>query len=80
MKQLVRTTGQSSSQDTEALEWFARARALAEQVRTFRPLLHVAVNESHILEGLGEHERDPVVQHDLDARGVTAVLDRVRPG
>ena len=50
--------------DTEALEWFARARALAAQVRTFRPLLHVAINESHILEGLGEHERAAQVARD----------------
>jgi ATP/maltotriose-dependent transcriptional regulator MalT len=53
-----------AGQDTEALQWFARARALAEQVRTFRPLLHVAVNESHILEGLGEHERAAQVARD----------------
>ena len=30
----------------------------------FRPLLHVAVNESHILEGLGEHERAAQVARD----------------
>jgi DNA-binding CsgD family transcriptional regulator/tetratricopeptide (TPR) repeat protein len=50
--------------DTEALEWFARARALAVQLRTFRPLLHLAINESHILEGLGEHERAAEVAQD----------------
>jgi len=50
--------------DPEALRWFARARALAVQARTFRPLLHVAVNESHILEGLGEHERAAQVARD----------------
>jgi DNA-binding CsgD family transcriptional regulator len=57
--------------DTEALEWFTRARALAVQVGTFRPLLHVAVNESHILEGLGEHERAAQVARD----GITSAED-----
>jgi DNA-binding CsgD family transcriptional regulator/tetratricopeptide (TPR) repeat protein len=46
-----------SGNDTAALEMFAEARSLAGQAGTFRPLLHVAINESHVLEGMGEHER-----------------------
>jgi DNA-binding CsgD family transcriptional regulator/tetratricopeptide (TPR) repeat protein len=50
--------------DLAALEWFAKARELAGRLRAFRPLLHLAVNESHVLEGLGEHERAAQVARD----------------
>jgi DNA-binding CsgD family transcriptional regulator len=43
--------------DAVALEMFAEARSLARRAGAFRPLLHVAINESHVLEGIGEHER-----------------------
>ena len=46
-----------SGNDTAALEMLAEARSLAGQAGAFRPLLHVAINESHVLEGMGEHER-----------------------
>ena len=36
---------------------FAEARSLAGRTGTYRPLLQVAINESHVLEGMGEHER-----------------------
>src|SRR5215831_16372178 len=35
----------------------AEARSLAGKVSALRPLLHVAINESHVLEGMGEHGR-----------------------
>jgi DNA-binding CsgD family transcriptional regulator len=43
--------------DATALEMFAEARALADRARAYQPLLHVAINESHVLEGMGEHDR-----------------------
>ncbi|HEV2375885.1 MAG TPA: LuxR C-terminal-related transcriptional regulator, partial [Streptosporangiaceae bacterium] len=43
--------------DTVALELFAQARALTGQPGTYQPLLHVDISESHILEGIGEHEQ-----------------------
>ena len=43
--------------DTAALEIFAEARSLAGRTGTYRPLLQVAISESHVLEGMGEHER-----------------------
>jgi DNA-binding CsgD family transcriptional regulator len=46
-----------SGNDAAALEMFAEARSLAGQAGAFRPLLHVAINESHVLEGMGEHEQ-----------------------
>jgi DNA-binding CsgD family transcriptional regulator len=43
--------------DAVAMERLTEAQALAGRTRAFRPLLQVAVSESHVLEGLGEHER-----------------------
>ncbi|MGN6172581.1 MAG: LuxR C-terminal-related transcriptional regulator, partial [Streptosporangiaceae bacterium] len=43
--------------DAVALEMLTEAQSLAGRTRAFRPLLQVAVTESHVLEGLGEHER-----------------------
>jgi len=43
--------------DGVAMERLTEAQALAGRTRAFRPLLQVAVSESHVLEGLGEHER-----------------------
>jgi DNA-binding CsgD family transcriptional regulator len=42
---------------TVALEMFEQARALAEEARAYSPMLCVVINESHVLEGRGEHER-----------------------
>src|SRR5207247_7618719 len=50
-------TESHSGNDAAALEMFADARSLARRAGAFRPLLHVAINESHVLEGIGEHER-----------------------
>ena len=46
-----------SGDDAAALRMFAQASALARQAGAYRSLLFVAVNESHVLGGLGEHER-----------------------
>lgn len=47
-----------------AVEMFAEARSLAGWDDAYRALLHVAVNESHVLEGMGEHERAAKVARD----------------
>jgi DNA-binding CsgD family transcriptional regulator len=39
-----------------ALELLAQARTAAEQADGYEPRLHVAVTESHVLEGMGRHE------------------------
>jgi DNA-binding NarL/FixJ family response regulator len=41
----------------EALAMLARARSLAEQAEAHDPYLQTFITESHLLEGLGEHER-----------------------
>ena len=46
-----------SGNDAQALEILTDARSLARRAGTLRPLLHVAINESHVLEGIGEHEQ-----------------------
>jgi ATP/maltotriose-dependent transcriptional regulator MalT len=40
-----------------SLDVLEQARGLGEQVRDHHVLLRVAVTESHVLEGMGEHER-----------------------
>jgi DNA-binding CsgD family transcriptional regulator len=46
-----------SGNDAQALEILTGARSLARRVGVLRPLLHVAISESHVLEGIGEHEQ-----------------------
>ena len=46
-----------SGADAAALDLFAQARALAGQAGAYGPLLQIVVSESHVLEGMGEHER-----------------------
>ena len=49
---------ESHAGDNEtALAILAGARTLARRAGALRPLLHVHINESHVLEGMGEHER-----------------------
>jgi DNA-binding NarL/FixJ family response regulator len=50
--------------DLAALAMLAEARSLAVKANALRPLLHAAINESHILEGMGEHERAAEVARD----------------
>ena len=40
-----------------ALELFAEARTVAGQANAWASMLQIAVNESHFLEGMGEHDR-----------------------
>jgi DNA-binding CsgD family transcriptional regulator len=41
---------------SEPLAMVIEARTIATEVKAFRSLLHIATNESHLLEGAGEHE------------------------
>jgi DNA-binding NarL/FixJ family response regulator len=43
--------------DAAALEMLGRARAIAARAGAYEPLIAAAINESHVLEGMGEHER-----------------------
>jgi DNA-binding CsgD family transcriptional regulator/tetratricopeptide (TPR) repeat protein len=43
--------------DAVALEMLAQARQLAERIGAYGPMLCAAINETHVLEGIGEHER-----------------------
>ena len=43
--------------DLAALEMLGRARAIAGRAGVYEPLLAAVINESHVLEGMGEHER-----------------------
>jgi DNA-binding CsgD family transcriptional regulator len=43
--------------DTAALEVFAQANSVAAQAGAYGPQLWSAINESHVLEGMGEHEK-----------------------
>ena len=49
--------GQQAPSDSGPLDLIAQARAMAERRGAEEVLLHAAVNESHLLEGAGEHER-----------------------
>ena len=50
------------------------ARAIAERAGAYEPLLHAVINESHLLEGMGEHERAAEV-----ARAGIARAEELRP-
>jgi DNA-binding CsgD family transcriptional regulator len=43
--------------DMAALEMLGRTRATAGRAGAYRPLLAAVINESHVLEGIGEHKR-----------------------
>jgi DNA-binding CsgD family transcriptional regulator/tetratricopeptide (TPR) repeat protein len=43
--------------DPAALDMLAQARTVAGRAGAYDSLLHAVINESHVLEGLGEHER-----------------------
>jgi tetratricopeptide (TPR) repeat protein len=43
--------------DPAALEMLGRARAIAGRAGAYEPLLAAVINESHVLEGMGQHER-----------------------
>ena len=46
-----------SGNDTAALEMLGLARAVAGRAGAYEPLLHAVIDESHVLEGMGEHEQ-----------------------
>ena len=46
-----------SGDDAAALETLGRARLTAERAGAYNVLLHAVTNESHVLHGMGEHER-----------------------
>ncbi len=46
-----------SGDDAAALETLDLARSAARQAESYEPLLNAVINESHVLEGMGEHER-----------------------
>ena len=49
-------SGQQAAAGSGPLQLIAQARAMAERSRADGVLLNAAVNESHLLEGAGEHE------------------------
>ena len=49
-------SGQQATAGSGPLQLIAQARAMAERSRADGVLLHAAVNESHLLEGAGEHQ------------------------
>jgi DNA-binding CsgD family transcriptional regulator/tetratricopeptide (TPR) repeat protein len=48
--------GGMARQGSEPLDLIAQARSIADEARAYQPLLQAATNESHLLEGAGEHE------------------------
>jgi DNA-binding CsgD family transcriptional regulator len=66
----------NSGNDVVALEQFEQARAIAIRAGVHRELLHIAINESHVLEGLGEHERAAQVARGGIAQAGTYGLAR----
>ncbi|HEY9245023.1 MAG TPA: AAA family ATPase, partial [Streptosporangiaceae bacterium] len=61
----------NEGRDEAALRLFGEARALAGRNGALRPLVHAAINESHVLEGIGEHERAAQVARD----GISSAAD-----
>ena len=61
----------NDGRDAAALRLFGEARAVAERSGALRPLVHAAINESHVLEGIGEHERAAQLARD----GITRAAD-----
>jgi DNA-binding CsgD family transcriptional regulator/tetratricopeptide (TPR) repeat protein len=57
--------------DAAALRTLRRARFLAEQAGAYQPMLFAVINESHVLEGMGEHERAA----DLARSGIASAED-----
>ena len=50
------SSGQQAAAGSGPLQLIVQARTMAEQSRADGVLLHAAVNESHLLEGAGEHQ------------------------
>jgi DNA-binding CsgD family transcriptional regulator len=60
------------------LEMLARARAAATQACDYHLMLRTAINESHILEGAGQHERAAQVARDGIAEAARYGLARTQ--
>jgi len=48
--------GGMAPRGSEAMNLVAQARSIASGANAYKTILHVAINESHLLEGAGEHE------------------------
>ena len=58
---------------SEPLNMVAEARSMATAAKALRPLLAIATNESHLLEGAGEHEAAAqVARQGVASAGSTA--------
>ena len=81
--------GQQAPSDSGPLELIAQARDMAERRGAEEVLLHAAVNESHLLEGAGEHElaaeaaRRATVNADIQllsrTRGSVLAINQAEP-
>jgi len=60
-----------SGNDTAALEMLSLARMVAGRAGAYEPLLHAVIDESHVLEGMGEHEQAANVAR----AGITSAQD-----
>jgi len=60
-----------SGDDAAGLETLRLARSIAERAGAYEPLLYTVINESHVLEGMGEHERAA----DLARQGIASAED-----
>jgi DNA-binding CsgD family transcriptional regulator len=61
----------NDGRDEAALRLFGEARALAGRNGELRPLMYAAINESHVLEGAGQHDRAAQVARD----GITSAAE-----
>ena len=68
--------GQQAASDSGPLDLIARARDMAERQGAEDVLLHAAVNESHLLEGAGEHERAAEAARRATASADAELLSR----
>ncbi len=68
--------GQQAASDSGPLELIAQARDMAERRGAEDVLLHAAVNESHLLEGAGEHERAAEAARRATASADAELLSR----
>jgi DNA-binding CsgD family transcriptional regulator len=63
--------GGMARQGSEPLKLIARARSIAAQAGAYGELLYTAINESHLLQGAGEHE----AAADVARRGIASAQD-----
>jgi DNA-binding CsgD family transcriptional regulator len=68
--------GQQAAPDSGPLQLIAQARAMAERRGAEEVLLHAAVNESHLLEGAGEHELAAEAARRATVRADAQLLSR----